>query len=364
MRIGITGINGFLGWHLRVHLHARPGIVVVGADRSIFGNEDALSNFVTKCDAIVHFAGMNRGEDAEIQNTNLSLTEQLIQACERKKAAPHVVFASSVHIYRDTVYGRSKRECTDRLSAWAAQSGARFTTLVLPHVFGECGRPFYNSAVATFCYQIANDQHPEVINDGELELVHAQDVAAKVLEIIQEQKIGVVMLAGKKISVSAVLAQIKELAAEYKERVPKVDDAFCLRLFNSYRSYLYPKKFPISLTLHKDDRGVLFEAVKSQNAGQSFMSDTKPGITRGNHFHFEKVERFLVLKGEAIIRVRKMFSDTVYEYKVSGAVPQYVDMPTLHTHNISNIGQSELTTFFWSHQIFDPAAPDTVAEAV
>jgi UDP-2-acetamido-2,6-beta-L-arabino-hexul-4-ose reductase len=146
--------------------------------------------------------------------------------------------------------------------------------------------------------------------------------------------------------------------------VPELGDDFQLSLFNTYRSYLYPNRFPVALTLHSDTRGSLFEAVKTMHGGQAFLSHTHPGITRGNHYHKEKFERFLVIKGEAVIRIRKMFAKEIFEFKVSGEKPQYVDIPTLHTHNISNTGDKELTTLFWSHQIFDPSASDTVQENV
>jgi UDP-2-acetamido-2,6-beta-L-arabino-hexul-4-ose reductase len=365
MRIGITGIDGFLGWHLRTHLHGRAGIEVLGATRSTFSNEQDLSNFVLGCDVIVHLAGMNRGNDDEIQKVNTGLTELLIAACERHERNPHIIFASSTHIYRDTAYGRSKRACSERLSSWAQKRQGRFINLVLPHLFGECGKPFYNSAVATFCYQLANDQKPEILNDGELELIHAQQVASLILEIVEGAKDGEIIASGVRTTVSAVLSSLTGIADLYRNQlIPDLVDPFRLRLFNTYRSYLFPTRFPITLTLHEDNRGSLFEAVKTLSGGQAFLSHTMPGITRGNHYHTEKFERFLVIRGQANIRIRKLFSDTIHEFRVSGDRPCYVDIPTLHTHNITNIGSDGLTTFFWSHQIFNPAALDTIPEAV
>jgi UDP-2-acetamido-2,6-beta-L-arabino-hexul-4-ose reductase len=365
LKVGITGIDGLLGWHLRVFLHGNADVTVAGATRATFSDEGELRKFVSGCDAIVHFAGMNRGNDEELERTNAKLADLLIDACERDSCHPHILFASSVHIHRDTVYGRSKRDVAEKFSRWAENSGSRFTNLILPNVFGECGKPFYNSAVSTFCYQLANDQQAEILKDIDLELIHAQRVASIIFDCIRNGNCGSHEVSGTKTSVSSVLQLLSNISEQYgKQLVPELGDHFQLSLFNTYRSYLYPNRFPVPLTLHADSRGSLFEAVKTLHGGQAFLSHTHPGITRGNHYHKEKFERFLVIKGEAVIRIRKMFANEIFEFKVSGEKPQYVDIPTLHTHNITNTGDTELTTFFWSHQIFDAAVTDTMQENV
>lgn len=365
MRIGITGSNGLIGWHLRSYLHGRTEIETVLADRAAFASDEALEEFVSRCDAIVHLAGMNRGDDGEIEMTNVDLVARLIRALERSNSAAHVVFASSAHIDRDTAYARSKRKGAELLEAWAARSGGRVTILVLPHVFGESGKPFYNSVVSTFCHQLAKGDEPEIKIDGDLELLHAQRVAEIAVDAILRGQTGRLVPAGEKMKVSALLVKLRGLAESYRGMVvPDLRRPIDLDLFNTYRSYLFPRHYPVSLQLRTDPRGALFEAVKTHNGGQSFISTTKPGITRGNHYHRRKVERFLVIQGKALIRLRRLFSDDVVEYAVDGAVPQYIDMPTLHTHSITNAGAGEVVTLFWSHEIFDPAAPDTYAEKV
>lgn len=363
--IGITGSNGLIGWHLRSYLHGRPEVEIVPAVRATFSSDEALEEFVSHCDAIVHLAGMNRGADDEIERTNVDLVARLIRALERSNSAAHVVFASSAHIDRDTAYARSKRRGAELLEAWAARSGDRVTILVLPHVFGESGKPFYNSVVSTFCHQLAAGDKPEIKVDGDLELLHAQRVAEITLDAILSGKTGRLTPAGAKMKVSALLVKLRGLADSYRGMVvPDLRQPIDLDLFNAYRSYLFPHQYPVSLQLRTDPRGELFEAVKTHNGGQSFISTTKPGITRGNHYHRRKVERFLVVQGKAVIRLRRLFSDEVVEYAVDGAAPQYIDMPTLHTHSITNTGTGEVVTLFWSHEIFDPAAPDTYAEMV
>lgn len=364
-RIGVTGAKGLIGWHLRAYLHGKPEIETVPSDRAAFASDEALEEFVSRCDAIVHLAGMNRGADDEIEKTNVDLVARLIRALERSNSAAHVVFASSAHIDRDTAYARSKRKATELLEAWAARSGGRATILVLPHVFGESGKPFYNSVVSTFCHQLAAGDKPEIKVDGALELLHAQRVAEMALDAILSGQTGRLAPAGAKMKVSALLVKLRGLADSYRGMVvPDLRQPIDLDLFNTYRSYLFPRHYPVSPPLRTDPRGELFEAVKTLNGGQSFISTTKPGITRGNHYHRRKVERFLVVQGKAVIRLRRLFSDEVVEYAVDGAAPQYIDMPTLHTHSITNTGPGELVTLFWSHEIFDPMAPDTYAEKV
>ena len=363
--IGITGSDGFLGWHLRCALHAerRPGAAL--APRSVFDDDDALARFAERCGTIVHFAGMNRGDGAVVESTNIALTRRLIAALEAARVRPHVILSSSTHQALDTPYGRSKRVCAELLAEWAARSGATFTNLVLPNVFGECGRPHYNSVVATFCHQLAAGTPPRVVEDRDLDLVHAQRVALEILDVCARREGGERRMGGARLSVSTLLARLQEMARAYAAHlIPPLPTALDLELFNTYRSFLFPRGYPMSPELRTDHRGTLFEAVKSGREGQCFLSTTVPGATRGNHYHRAKIERFLVVSGEAVIRVRRLFGDEVVEYHVSGTRPQYVDMPTLHTHNITNVGTGTLTTLFWSHEIYDPARPDTYAERV
>jgi len=365
MKVGITGIHGMIGFHLRGFLHGQKGVEVFGAGRSTFASQAALDEFLSGLDAVVHLAGMNRGDDAEIEKTNIELASALVAACQRSRRRPHILFASSTHVMRDTAYARSKREATRIFSEWAAREQAVFTNLILPHVFGEGGKPFYNSVVSTFCHQLANGDVPVIVNDGDLELAHSQQVAEKISALMREPVAGDVRVTGVPMRVSELLIRLRGFDQLYRGLVmPDVREQIDLYLFNTFRSYLFPGHYPVSLQLHQDARGDLFEAVKSLNGGQCFISTTKPGITRGNHYHTRKIERFLVLGGKGLIRIRKLFSDEVAEFEVTGDRPQYVDMPTLHTHNITNIGESDMTTLFWSHEIFDPVNPDTFPEPV
>jgi UDP-2-acetamido-2,6-beta-L-arabino-hexul-4-ose reductase len=365
LRIGITGASGFLGWHTRALLHVTKAHDVVPVDRVAFANTDTLAKKLEDCDAVMHLAGMNRGEDAQVREVNEVLAHRLAEALAGTGKAPHLVFANSTHSDRNTAYGVSKRNAALTLRRWAEEHGARFTNLVIPHIFGECGRPFYNSAVATFCHQLAHSESPSIIQDGELELIHAQEVARAAIKAAEDGKQGDVRLCGRTITVSGVLDRLTALAQAYRrEIIPAFAEPFDLDLFNTLRSYLYPQSYPVRLTMRADPRGGLFEAIKTLHGGQCFISTTRPGITRGNHCHLRKIERFLVLQGEAVIRIRRLLATDVVAFPVSGAEPAYVDMPTLHTHSIANIGSRDLVTLFWANEIFDPEHPDTYPEAV
>lgn len=366
MKLGITGADGLIGWHQRAYLKAIDGGHAVRlADRAAFQQPEALAAFVQGLDAIIHLAGMNRGADAEIEATNAALARDLVAACEQSGTRPFLVFANSTHQDRDTAYGRGKRAAASTFRHWAEQRGTGFANLILPHVFGEFGKPFYNSAVSTFCYQLARNETPQIITDGDLELLHVQDVAAQCLRVIQEDRRGDIRLEGVGMKVSELLQRLTDMRDQYQSMVmPNLESRLDVRLFNTLRSYLFPAHYPVALTLHSDARGSLFEVVKSISGGQVFMSTTHPGITRGNHFHTRKVERFLVASGAAEICLRKLFGNEVIRFKVRGDAPCYVDIPTFHTHCISNTGQSELVTLFWANEIYNPADSDTFPELV
>lgn len=370
LNIGITGADGLIGWHLRAWLRAhRPDVTVRLATRSTFANAGELELFVSGLDAVVHCAGVNRGEPSVVEALNVELARHLANACEaalnQGARYPYLVFTNSTHVDRDTPYGRGKREAAAILVSSASRHGSACANLILPHVFGEFGKPFYNSVVSTFCHQLALGESPKIEVDGDLELVHVQSVAARCMAAIDAAESGDFRVPGAKLQVSALLEKLENLSKAYFAQVmPDLSNTLHLELFNTFRSYLFPNHYPVALKLHIDNRGSLFEVIKSENSGQVFMSTTVPGITRGNHFHTHKVERFLVATGEAEICLRKLFSDEVVTFKVNGNAPSFIDIPTFYTHNITNTGTTELVTLFWANEIFSPERPDTYAELV
>lgn len=360
MRILITGSEGLLGWHARVHLATVEGAVVERCSHRDFDDDATLTERAGAADVIYHFAGVNRGTDEEVELGNRKIAERLVEALERTGARPHVVFSSSTHITRDTPYGRSKRAAAEILGDWSERAGGKFLELVLPHVFGEFGRPFYNSVVSTFCHQIVRREAPTVENDGELSLVHAQAVARRFHAAAQSGETGRTSLEGHPMRVRELLATLNDLFDRYGLGVvPDLDGPLETQLFNTLRSYIPHREIPRPIERHADDRGGLFEAIRSDSGGQVFLSTTKPGVTRGNHFHTRKVERFLVTEGRAAIRLRRVGYDDVTTFEVSGDDPVAIDIPTMHTHNITNTGSSTLTTLFWANEHFDPDDADT-----
>lgn len=371
MRIGVTGANGLLGYHVRALLHAGQGQHEISlATRETFADAALLDRFSDGLDAVIHCAGMNRGDEVEVERVNGWLAETLITSLGRTGSRAAIVYANSTHLARDTGYGRGKKLAGELLERWGRASGAAVNNVILPHVFGEFGKPFYNSVVSTFCHQLAHGETPNIDVDGDLELVHAQDAARFFVDWIESRACaeGVVQqsrMAGHPLKVSQMLVRLEALLARYGGNVfPNLGDPLDLRLFNTLRSYLFPGHYPGVLPLHSDERGELFEAVKADQGGQTFMSSTLPGVTRGNHFHLRKVERFLVVGGEGVIRLRRLFTNEVVAFRVSGGQPAYVDMPTFHTHAITNVGTGKLHTLFWANEIFDPKDPDTYSEMV
>ena len=357
----VTGSDGLLGWHTRVFLSTEPAVTVIPCNRQQFADDEYLHDALSRAHAVIHLAGVNRGTDDDIR-TNVDIADRLIAACEKTDSRPHVLYSNTTHCDRDSVYGKSKQAVADHLASWAEREDARFCNFVLPHIFGEHGQPMYNSVTSTFCHQIANGHEPTLTGDGDLELLHAQEAVQAFWSAIQEGLVGTARPNGVPMKVSELLARIQSLAERYESGVtPNLDDPFDLRLFNTYRSYIPHEQRPKDLQVWADERGDLFEAIRADGQGQVFLSTTKPGITRGEHFHFNKVERFLVVQGQAKIRVRRVLHDDLHVFDVRGDAPQAIDIPTLHTHNITNVGDTTLLTLFWAGEHFDRENPDTFA---
>lgn len=370
-RIVITGAKGLIGWHAHARLHAANCAAtfkgeltpfdIVALDHVAFDDDAALRTALDGSQAVLHFAGVNRAPDDEVEAANPAIASRLAVACKAAGVTPHIVYANSTHATIDTPYGRSKRIAGEVLS----QVGGGYTDMVLPHIFGECARPRYNNVTATFIEAVIAGETPDINPDGRVSLLHAGAAAQAALDAVINRITGPLRPEARDIAVVDLCALLQQFHANYQANIyPDLGDPFTVALFNSYRAALYPNGFPRPLKLNTDARGTLFEAVKGGGGGQTFLSTTKPGVTRGDHFHLNKVERFLVVQGEAAIRIRKVLSDEVWEYRVSGDAPAPVDMPTLHTHSIENTGDTELLTLFWTHDLFDPANPDTFADKV
>lgn len=367
--LAITGVGGLLGFHLRALIHARfrdKYDRIVPIHRDDFRDEARLAELLSDCDGVVHLAARILGDSDAVLGENQRISSALTKALEQNtEKRPHLVFASSTHIDRDTAYGQSKREASDYLSAFAAARGCVYTPIVFPNVFGENGLPFHNSVVSTFCFQLRRGGKPEIQNDGMLSLLHAQRAAQCITNVLEQKTEGVVRPEGIAISVSELLQRLSAMEQEIRAfLIPDLSNPFDLDLYNTLRSFCRPEDLPVRLTQRSDERGTLFETVKTKHGGQAFASVTKPHVTRGNHFHLHKLERFCVLSGEANISIRKLFSSVSHSYHVYAEYPCVLDIPTMHTHSIENVGETDLLTLFWAHEVFDPDRPDTYPEPV
>jgi UDP-2-acetamido-2,6-beta-L-arabino-hexul-4-ose reductase len=370
-KIGITGQNGFIGYHLYQTLKLYPEkFILIDFNRSYFENQTMIDSFVKQCDVIVHLAALNRHNDPQaIYDTNVNLVSKLVDAFNRTKVTPHVIISSSTQEERDNIYGKSKKDARLILSSWASETGATFTGMVIPNVFGPFGNPFYNSVVATFCHQITHGETPKIEIDGELKLIYVGELVSEILEAINLvlNQAAYTVAHTSTVKVSEILALLIQYHEQYQVKgiIPQINNKFELNLFNSFRCYEdIENKFPIKFTENIDARGAFTEIIRLNVGGQVSFSTTHPSITRGNHFHTRKIERFAVIKGDALIQLRQIGTDKVLDFYLSGNQPAYVDMPIWYTHNIKNIGETELYTIFWINEFYNTEDPDTFFENV
>jgi len=378
IKVGITGQSGFMGTHLFNTLGLYPDqFERIPFKDEYFHNEESLNNFVKQCDAIVHMAAMNRHNDPQtIYDTNIGLVKQLINALEKTQSTPHVLFSSSIHEKADNLYGRSKKEGRQLLEKWADKNNARFSGLIIPNTFGPFGHPYYNSVIATFCHQLTHNEKPRIEIDNEIGLIYVADVVREFIEHIiamnkERSKQAIIeevpMMNTVSIRVSDLLKKITEYKENYYEKgiIPDLDNNFDKNLFNTFICYIdHSTFFPFRYKLNTDDRGSFVETMKLNSGGQISFSTTKPGITRGNHYHTRKAERFAVIKGKAQIQLRRIGTDKVMTFELDGNQPSFVDMPIWHTHNITNTGTDDLYTIFWINEHYDANDPDTYFEQV
>jgi UDP-2-acetamido-2,6-beta-L-arabino-hexul-4-ose reductase len=379
---GITGQAGFMGTHLYNYLnYAAEDIQLIPFADNYFDAPEKLRDFVSQCDTIVHLAAMNRhGNPQVIYDTNIRLVKELINACEETGSAPHIIFSSSTQEKNDNPYGKSKLEGRKLLEEWAYQNNAKFTAFIIPNVFGPFGNPYYNSFIATFSHQLTHDEQPEIHVDSSVKLIYIGELVEIFLKAIRgklhekaekNSEPSNIMRYNVPYTKEITVSETLRLLTEYKNVyflngvIPDLSNSFEKNLFNTFVCYIdHEKFFPFRLTKHTDDRGDFTEIIRLNSGGQISFSTTKPGITRGNHFHTRKAERFAVIKGKAEIRLRKIGTNKVMTFLLDGDSPSFVDMPVWYTHNITNVGSDDLYTLFWINEHYDSKDPDTFYEEV
>lgn len=365
MKILITGAKGFVGKNLIAQLKNEKYEDIFAFD--IDTDPSLLDGYCRECDFVFHLAGVNRPKDPEeFMKGNFGFTSVLLDKLKKAGNKAPVLITSSIQAELNNPYGESKKAGEDLLFSYSEETGAPVYVYRLPNVFGKWCRPNYNSAIATFCNNIANDL-PIQVNDPSvlMSLVYIDDV---VEEFIRALNGNPTILEGRFKGVPVVhtikLGEIVDLIYSFKEsrkklNIPNMSDPLTSKLYSTYLSYLPKDGFAYDLEMHEDNRGSFTEFIRNADRGQVSVNISHPGITKGQHWHHSKNEKFLVVRGEGVIRFRKIDEEEIIEYKVSGDKLQVVDIPTGYTHSIVNIGTEDMVTVMWANEPFNPDKPDT-----
>jgi UDP-2-acetamido-2,6-beta-L-arabino-hexul-4-ose reductase len=361
----VTGSEGFIGKNLCVALRRQGGFEVLEFSRR--NGESELVELAQRADLVFHLAGINRPkEESEFTQGNVELTRKLCDALAKAGRGAPLVITSSIQAELDNPYGRSKRAAEEVVLDYHQKGGVPVYIYRFPNVFGKWSRPNYNTVVATFCYNISRGLPVQLSNRANpLRFVYIDDIIRVFLDIAGRTEHDQAKTHPEFQPVFAItLGELHDLISSFREArtksvVPDLSNLLTKYLYSTYLSFLDEHTFSYPVDLKTDERGWLFELVKSQQAGQIFVSRTKPGITRGNHYHDTKIEKFCVIQGEGVIRFRHVLGNEVLEYPVNDREIRVVDIPPGYTHSIENTGSGDMLTLFWSNEIFDPQRPDT-----
>lgn len=369
MKVLVTGSSGFIGQNLIARLKEFKDIIIFPYDLNSTAEE--LDLFTKECDFIFHLAGVNRPkEEKEFLEGNFGFTSTLLNKLKEHKNLCPIMISSSIQARLNNPYGISKKAGEDLMFEYGKETGAKVIVYRFENVFGKWCRPNYNSAVATFSYNIANDL-PITINNPnvEMQLIYIDDLVNELLYSLYGKETMNGQFAKVEPVYKVKLGYIAELLYSFKESrtnlsVPKLDNPFIKKLYSNYLSYLPQNGFIYDLKMNIDYRGSFTEFLKTKDRGQVSINISKPGINKGNHWHHTKVEKFLVVSGKGVIRFRKVGTSEVIEYFVSGEKLQVLDIPPGYTHNIENLGNQDMVTVMWANEPFDKERPDTIFEEV
>jgi UDP-2-acetamido-2,6-beta-L-arabino-hexul-4-ose reductase len=371
LKVGITGYTGFIGYHLRyslIHKYKGYEIIVLGKDD--FNNSKKVDSFINQSEIIVHLAGINRHKNEDfIFSENLRLANTLIESIDKNKFQGKLVFASSIQQNTDTTYGHAKKQCSELFSRSSIKNNFQFINLIIPNVFGPFCKPNYNSFIATFCHNLINNIDLEVKSEASVPIIYIDSLIIIIINLFKDANNDQLIEVYEEYLVKPY--QVKEVLLRFKNDyilnriMPNFNNSFEKNLFNTLSTYLNIKQFyPLYNTKHIDERGFFSEVSKINGNAQFSYSITKENITRGNHFHTNKIERFTVIDGDALIKIRKIGSEEVIEFEIKENLPVSIDMIPWHTHNITNIGKKDLVTLFSINDFFDHETPDTYHETV
>ena len=363
MKVLITGANGFIAKNLRVTLGKMEHIEVSKYTRE--NTLDELESYIKEVDFIFHLAGVNRPENKEeFYEGNSSLTKTIIELIQKHNKKIPILLSSSAQVGNDSDYAKSKEEAENLIVQYSKDNHVNCFIYRLPNVFGKWSKPNYNTVIATWCHNITRDIEIQVNNrDAELTLVYIGDVVHAFLNHLYLNQSSEIYFEVKKVY-KKTLGEIEELLYMFRDSrqnllIPNIAQGFERVLYATYLSFMPTDKFSYKLSGHEDARGTFYEILKTLDSGQLGISTTKPGITRGNHYHNTKNEKFLVIKGKALIELRDIYSKEIIQYNVNGHDLEIVEMIPGYTHNITNTGDEEMVLLIWANENYDPKAPDT-----
>lgn len=365
MKVLVTGAKGFIGKNLVSTLDREDKYEIICIDRE--NSKEELEKGVLNSDFIVHLAGINRPKnEEEFFEGNTGLTEEIIEILKKNNKNTSILITSSIQADLDNAYGQSKKGAEEALIKYMADTKGNVFIFRLPNVFGKWCRPNYNSAIATFCHNIARGEEVWISDPSkEMTLVYIDDVVRNIKNVIDNEKTYIPGYQNVDIEHKVTLGEIVDLINSFKESrkslmIPNMENELTKKLYSTYLSYLPENDFSYPLKMNVDNRGSFTEFIKSKDRGQVSVNISKPGITKGNHWHDTKNEKFLVVSGEGVIRFRKVDSEEIIEYKVSGEKLEVVDIPVGYTHSIINTGERDMVTIMWVNEIFNPEKPDTI----
>lgn len=371
MKVLVTGAKGFIGKNLISELERQENIEILAFD--IDSPAEALEEYCRECNFVFNLAGINRPEHTdEFMEGNFGFASTLVQTLKKYQNTCPIMNSSSIQATLDNPYGKSKKAGEDMLYAYGKEVGAEVYIYRFPNVFGKWCRPNYNSAVATFCNNIANG-FPIQVNDRStvMHLVYIDDVVEELLQALDRHPhVNSDGYCYVPTVHEVTLGEIVNLLYSFKESrdnlmIPNMTEGgFEKKLYSTYLSYLPTDGFSYPLLMHEDARGSFTEILKSADRGQVSINISKPGIIKGNHWHHTKNEKFVVVSGHGLIQFRRVGSNEIIEYHVSGDRLEVVDIPTGYTHAIINEGDTDMVTLMWCNECFNPNRPDTIYESV
>ena len=364
MRVLVTGANGFVGKNLISHLSLNKDIEVFKYD--IDSSLDDLDKYTKECDFVYHLAGVNRPQNtSEYMEGNFGFTNVLLNKLIENNNKCPIMISSSIQAELENDYGKSKKAGEDLIFKYGKDNNVKVYVYRFPNLFGKWCRPNYNSVIATFCNNIANNLEI-VVNDEnkELNLAYIDDVCEELVSCLNDNPHREEKFCYVPTTYTKSLGYIANLIKSFKKNdhgimVPSTGDEFTKKLYATYISYVPLKNMVVDLEEHRDNRGIFCELVRTKEAGQVSISTTNPEIVRGGHYHHTKMERFIVIKGKAKIKFEHVITHETYEFEVSGDKLQYVTIPVGYQHSINNVGKDELVLILWANELFDPNKTDT-----